>query len=153
MRNYIYNRIQRLYDLMVYISLAIAIPITFISNWVVVFLYGASFAESAPVLALHIWGSIFIFLGVARGGWILNENLQRYSIFYLGAGMIANVVLNIFLIPIQGIYGAALATVLAQSISVLFAPLLFKKTRLSFYMMIKSLLFITLFDNLNSNND
>tara|TARA_R110000764_G_scaffold230119_1_gene321233 strand:- start:737 stop:2068 length:1332 start_codon:yes stop_codon:yes gene_type:complete len=148
-----YNRIQKLYDLMVYISLAIAIPISFISNWAVVFLYGTSFAESAPVLTLHIWGSIFIFLGVARGGWILNENLQRYSIYYLGAGMIANVVLNIFLIPSQGIVGAALATVIAQSISVLFAPLLFKKTRLSFYMMIKSLLFISLFNNFKSNND
>lgn len=146
-----YSRIQKLYDLMVYISLAIAIPISFISSWVVVFLYGSSFAESAPVLALHIWGSIFIFLGVARGGWILNENLQRYSIYYLGAGMIANIVLNFILIPTHGIVGAAWATVIAQSISVLFAPLLFKPTRLSFYMMVKSLLFISLFNN--KNND
>ena len=148
-----YQRIQKLYDLMVYLSLAIAIPMSFLSNWLVVLLYGLPFEESGPVLALHIWGSIFIFLGVARGGWILNENLQRYSIYYLGAGMIANIILNFILIPTQGIIGAAWATVIAQSISVLFAPLLFKKTRISFFMMTKSLLFISLFHNEYKKND
>lgn len=140
-----YSRLQRLYDLMVWLSLSIALPMTFISNWLVNFLYGEDFYLTGNVLSLHIWAGIFVFLGVSRGGWILNENLQRYSILYLGLGMIINVFLNYILIPFSGIMGAAWATLIAQSVSVLFAPLLFKPTRLSFYMMLKSLTFQSTF--------
>lgn len=140
-----YNRLQRLYDLMVWLSLSIAIPMTFISNWLVDFLYGDEFFLTGDVLSLHIWAGVFVFLGVSRGGWIINENLQRYSSLYLGLGMITNVGLNYFLIPILGIMGAAWATLIAQSVSVLLAPLLFKPTRLSFFMMMKSLTFQSFF--------
>ncbi len=140
-----YNRLQNLYDLMVWLSISIALPMTFLSDWLVNLLFGDEFNQSGGVLSLHIWAGIFVFLGVSRGGWILGENLQRYSSLYLGVGMIANIVLNFIVIPIYGIMGAALATLISQSISVLFAPLLFKKTRISFYMMIKSLSFYTLF--------
>lgn len=135
------KRIQNLYDLMVLISLLIALILTFTSDWLVNFLYGVEFIESGPVLSLHIWGGVFLFLGSARAGWILNENLQRYTSMYLGVGMVCNLLLNLYFIPKNGIWGAALATLISQSISVLFAPLLFKKTRLSFFMMMKSLTF------------
>ncbi len=140
-----YNRIQNLYDFMVYISLSIAIPMTFMSDLIVDFLYGNAFQQTGEVLSIHIWAGIFVFLGVSRGGWILNENLQRYTSLYLGVGMLANIALNFILIPKFGILGAAWATLIAQSISVLFAPLLFKPTRISFFMMIKALTFYRLF--------
>ncbi len=143
-----YDRIQRLYDLMVLLSLSIAIPMTFTSNWLVDFLYGQEFYLTGDVLSLHIWAGVFVFLGVSRGGWILNENLQRYSSLYLGLGMITNVGLNYILIPYTGIMGAAWATLIAQSVSVLFAPILFRPTRLSFYMMIKSLFFVSVIKKL-----
>ena len=143
--NLYYRRLQQLYDLMVYVSLSIAIPMTFLSGWVVNLLYGSEFHSASAVLSIHIWAGVFVFLGVSRGGWIINENLQRYSAFYLGAGMVTNLVLNFILIPKIGIIGAAWATLISQSVSVLFAPLLFKKTRLSFYMMTKSLFLVSLF--------
>ncbi len=139
-----YNRLQNLYDLMVLISISIALPMTFLSDWLVDLLYGKEFYLTGSVLSIHIWAGIFVFLGVSRSGWILNENLQRYTSLYLGIGMIFNVALNYILIPLNGIMGAAMATLISQSISVLFAPLLFKKTRISFYMMIRSLTFINL---------
>lgn len=145
-----YSRLQRLYDFMVYISVAIALPMSFLSNWLTDFLYGAEYVAAGSVLAIHIWTGVFVFLGVSRGGWIINENLQRYSSFYLGIGMLSNVILNLIMIPIFGVIGSALATLIAQSISVLFAPAIFKKTRLSFIMMIKSLLFLSTFSYISN---
>ncbi|WP_034256620.1 flippase [Arenibacter latericius] len=145
-----YDRIQNLYDLMVWLSVAIALPMTFLSNWIVNLLYGSEYYQAGTVLSIHIWAGVFVFLGVSRGGWIINENLQRFSSLYLGIGMIANVVLNYILIPINGVIGAAIATLASQSISVLFAPFFFKQTRICTYMMLKSLFFVSLFKKIKS---
>ena len=139
-----YDRLQNLYDLMVWLSFGIALPMTFLSDWIVQLLYGSEFFLTGTILSIHIWAGVFVFLGVSRGGWIINENLQRYSSFYLGIGMVSNVGLNYILIPQYGAIGAAIATLASQSISVLFAPFIFKPTRLSFYMMLKSLFFVSL---------
>ena len=138
-----YSRLQKLYDLMVVLAVAVALPTTFLSDFIISVLFGSEFSESASVLDVHIWAGVFVFLGVARGGWIINENLQRYTAVYLGIGMVVNVVLNLILIPDHGALGAAYATLISQSVSALFAPALFKKTRLSFYMMSKSLIFLS----------
>lgn len=145
-----YSRLQRLYDFMVYLALSIAIPMTFLSDWLVDLLYGEEFYQAGAVLSIHIWTGVFVFLGVSREGWVLNENLQRYTSLYLGIGTISNVVLNFFLIKSHGIIGAAYASLISQSISVLWAPLFFKPTRISFHMMIKSLSFYSLFKKLGT---
>jgi len=140
-----YARLQKLYDLMVWMAIAIALPVTFLSDWVVNRLYGEQYSQAGSVLMIHIWAGVFVGLGVARGKWILNENLQKYSFQYLTIGLLVNVALNYKLIPLVGINGAAYATVCAQFIGTIIAPLLYKKTRISFYMMIKSLILVKAF--------
>ncbi len=140
-----YDRLQRLYDLMVILAVSIAIPMTFLSDWLVELLLKDEFNLTGGVLSIHIWAGVFVFLGVSVSKWILTENLQRVSSFTLFIGMVANIILNFILIPKYGIKGAAWATLISQSISVLFAPLLFKKTRPSFFMMIKALSFSSVF--------
>jgi O-antigen/teichoic acid export membrane protein len=139
-----YDRVQKLYDLMVILAISIALPLTFLSDFLVDLLFGNKYLETGAVLSIHIWAGVFVFLGVSGSKWTLNENLQRYSSLCLFIGMISNIVLNIVMIPIYGIIGAALATLFSQSISVIFAPLLFKKMRPSIRMMFKSLSFISI---------
>jgi O-antigen/teichoic acid export membrane protein len=134
---------------MVVLSLSIAIPMTFMSNWLTDLLYGDAFPLTGPVLSIHIWSGVFVFLGVSVNKWILNENLQHYSSIYLFLGMVANIILNIVMIPKYGIFGAALATLYSQAFSTLLAPLLFKKTRPAFFMMLEALSF-TLFKSRKS---
>lgn len=148
-----YERLQRLYDLMTLFSISIALPMTFLSGWLINILYGEAYFLSGDVLSLHIWAGVFVFLGVSREGWILSENLQRYTMVYLGLGMICNIILNLFLIPSYGIIGAAAATLIAQAVSVLIAPALFKSTRISFVMMIKSLTFYSIFSRIALNKE
>lgn len=141
-----YGRLQNLYTFMVLISLAIVIPVTFLSNEVVVLLYGASFGGAGEVLMIHVWAGLIVGLGLARGKWILVENLQVYTFVFLSAGLVTNVIANYLWIPIYGIEGAAYATVLAQAMGTLVFPLFIKKTRVSFYMMIRALILFDVFD-------
>ena len=140
-----YSRLQNLYDMMFILALLIAIPTSIISDSLVEFLYGSEYSQTSNILTIHIWTGIFVFLGVSRSGWIIAENLQKYSTVYLSIGMVSNVILNMILIKSNGIIGAAYATLISQSISVLFAPIIFKKTRLSFIMMFNSIIFKSLF--------
>lgn len=137
-----FERLQNLYDLMVWLAILYIIPISLTSDFLVNMLYGSDYYQAAKVLKIHAWTSIFVFLGVARGGWVLNENLQKYSSMYLALGMIMNLLLNFIFIPKYGINGAAIATLCSQATAVLFAPLLFKPTRISFHMMFKSIILL-----------
>lgn len=105
-----YSRLQRLYRLMVWLAIAVALPMSFLSSTVVQLLYGDQYKEAAAVLTIHIWSGIVVFFGVANNKWLLSENLQGYRLFVDGFGAFSNVILNLILIPLYGVVGAALAT-------------------------------------------
>lgn len=138
---YLYNqRIQSLYSLMFWTAIAIALPVSLCSDWLVVLLFGGAYQEAGRVLTVHIWAIVFVFLGVASGRWFISENLQRFSTIYTVIGAIANVTLNIFLIPMYGIYGAAISTLASYCMAAYLMNFVFEKTRLNFYRMSKSIL-------------
>jgi O-antigen/teichoic acid export membrane protein len=133
------ERVQKLYDLMVWGSVAVALPTTLFADWIILILYGADFQEAAVVLRIYIWAGVFVSLGVASSKWLVAENLQRYSFYITALGAVLNISCNFWLIPIYGIKGAALATMVAQ-VTVGFLSLsFFKKTRHNFLLAAKSL--------------
>ena len=133
-----YQRLQKLYDLMVWFAVAIALPTTFLSPWVIRVLYGEAFSPAAGVLSIHIWAGVFVGLGVASGRWYLCENMQKEAFFRTFLGAICNVVLNIIMIPKYGISGAALSTLISQSTAAYFYDALNHKTRGVFWMKTRS---------------
>lgn len=116
-----YTRLQRLYTFMVWTAIAIALPITFLSDWLVNLLYGKEYMGAGQVLMIQTWAGLFVFLGVASSSWLTSENLQTIAFYRTFAGAIINIVLNLLLIPIYGIAGAAVATL----VSYMFAGFLF----------------------------
>ena len=128
------QRMQKLYDLMVWVSVTVAIPTTFLADWVIVILYGNDFEASATVLRIYIWAGVFTFLGVASFKWLVTENLQRYSFYVLAIGAIINIGSNLLLVPIYGINGAAVATFISYGIGSYAGLAFFKKSRQAFWM-------------------
>ncbi len=135
-----HSRIQQLYDLMAWMAIAIAIPMTFLSDWMIHLLYGAQFSAAGGVLMIHIWSAVFVFLGVASSKWFIAEGLQRYSFYRTLFGAILNVGLNIALIPQYGIYGAAIATLVSQVVASYLFNVINKKSRITFVLHSKALL-------------
>ncbi|NRQ42231.1 flippase [Rheinheimera sp. YQF-2] len=141
------KRLQNLYTLMFILSLSVAIPVTLLSNWIVLLLYGSEYSAAASVLTIHIWGGVVISLGLTRGKWILAENLQKYAFWFLFVGLIVNVIGNSYWIPKYGIEGAAYASVIAQAAGTFVCPLIFTKTRKSFFMMVKAITFFSIYES------
>ena len=142
-KNFYFNRIQKLYDILAWIAISIAVPVSIFSSDIINILYGSEFKSAAPVLTIYIWAGVAVFLGVASGQYLITENFTQLSFFRTFIGMVINVILNLVLIPKYGIVGAAVATLISYSVAV-FSIILFPKTKKQFFMMIKSILLISL---------
>jgi O-antigen/teichoic acid export membrane protein len=140
-----YNkRIQHMYDLMVYLSVPVAAVITFASP-LIYRLYTPEYAYAAPVLSVHIWSGVFVFLGAASGQYLIAENFNKLTFVRTGFGAIINIVLNLILIPKIGMMGAAIATLIAYACSTFFL-LIIPKVNDQGIKMLRSLFFVSLFD-------
>lgn len=111
------KRQQQYYDLSAALAYALSVPVALASPFIVRMAYGNEFAAAGQILSVHIWSSVFVFLGVARGQWLVNEGLQRFYLAATCLGAIVNVGLNLILIPRWGGLGAAWATVVAYGLA------------------------------------
>jgi len=111
------RRQQQYYDLSAGLAYGFAVPCTLLAPWLVAWAYGERYAGAAPILAVHAWAAAFVFLGVARAQWLVNEGLTRFYLAATCAGAGVNVLLNLLLIPRWGGVGAAWATVAAQALA------------------------------------
>ena len=111
------GRLQDPYDVSAAAAYGLSIVIAPAAPWIVRLAYGDAFAAAGPILAVHIWSSIFVFLGVARGQWLVNEGLQRFYLVATLGGAVLNILLNYLLIPRWGGLGAAVATVISYGLA------------------------------------
>jgi O-antigen/teichoic acid export membrane protein len=132
------EKICKLYSHLILVAVLISILVSLLSRFVVNVLYGPAYGEAASVLSVHIWASVFVFLGVASSQWLLVENLQRVLFFNTALGAVLNIGLNFVLIPRFGSIGAAWATLIAQAFVGYFSMLIWAETRQNFYLLSRS---------------
>ncbi|MCH8940868.1 MAG: flippase [Bacteroidetes bacterium] len=143
-----FSRMQKLYDMLAWTSIAIALPTTFLSKEIIEILYKPEFIPAAPVLIIYIWAGVAVFLGVASTQYLIAENFTKISFFITSSAMVINVILNFIFIPKYGITGAAFATLISYSAST-FLLFFNSKTKTQAIMMFKSILFFDLIKLLN----
>lgn len=133
-----HRRLQQIYSLMVWSSTIVAMIVTISADHLMLLLFGPAYADSAAVLAIHIWASIAVFLGVATSQYLIAENLTRIVLYRTVIGLAINAFLNAVLIPSYGPVGAALATLVSYSV-VAFGLVFFPQTRNHILMLLRSL--------------
>jgi len=141
------KRLRNLYDLLVFISLPVAVVITFLAPFIIQFLYGDTYNGAGQMLAIHIWSGLFVFLGSASSQYLLAEGYTMISFQRTAMGAVINILLNLWLIPKYGGVGASIATLIACAVSA-FYLLLIPKTREQGIMMLKSLFLFTVFQKI-----
>jgi len=112
-------------------SLLLAVP-TCIGGWILggillYYLYGASFVEGAPALFFLLLVQIvnvFMYLGTMS---LSALNRPKDAFWITAIASIVNILLDLALIPIIGITGAAVATLIAMSINALGALILLSR--------------------------
>lgn len=135
------ERLQKLYDLMLWLALFIAFFVTLITDPLVDFLYGSTYSSSSLILLVHVWSSVFVFIGVASSKWFIAEGLQKQALYRTIAGLLVNIILNYLLIEKYGAIGAAFATLVSQMMASYLFNLFNVKTRNVFFMQSRSILF------------
>ena len=135
-----YQFLQRYFDASALAAYALSVPITLLAPWIVRVAYGSQYAAASSVLVIHTWASIFVFLGVARGPFLINGGFTRFSLASTLAGALANVVLNLLLIPHWAAVGAAVATVGSYGIWAWLTSLLSSQVRPAGWQLTRALL-------------
>jgi O-antigen/teichoic acid export membrane protein len=123
---------------MILISVGVSIPMTLLSGFLVRTLFGEAYAPAGTILSIYMWSSVFVYLGVANGRWLIAENLQVFRMRALTTAAIINIVLNYVFIKLIGLEGAALATLVSYSFSGYFCFLFSARTRPTFWQLTRS---------------
>lgn len=108
------RNIARTYCFIIYLSLIQSVFMTVFAKYIIGILYGSEYAMSISALQIIVWYTTFSYMGAVRNIWILGENKQKYLWILNLGGATVNIALNFALIPIMGINGAALASLITQ---------------------------------------
>lgn len=108
-----YGKLQKYYNVMAFIAYAVAVPMTFLSGWLVNLLFGHAYSRAGSMLAVLVWGVMFVGLGIARSAFLTTMNWTRVHFFTVFLGAVVNVLLNLVLIPRYGGMGAVIASCVA----------------------------------------
>lgn len=113
-------RMEELFRVLLLIAAAMALPISLLSRPLAELLFGPEFRDAGPVLAVHVWSSVFVALGVASSQYLVLEDLTRVSAQRTLVGAALNIMLNFFWIPAYGALGCAWATLISYATASLF---------------------------------
>jgi O-antigen/teichoic acid export membrane protein len=129
-----YSRLKKMYQILVLVAVLISLGVTIFAENIVHYTFGKSFYPAINILVIYVWSNVFVFLNNGSWNWYVTENLQHLAAIRLFIGALVNFVLNLFLIKIYGLKGAAIATIISYSIASYFGNLISKKTRINFKM-------------------
>lgn len=123
------EKLISLYSLIIWLSFFVSVIICVFAKLIITLLYGKQYLGAISALRIVTWYTSFSFLGVARNIWSVCEEKQRFEKTFALSGAIGNLILNIVFIPILGINGAAIASVITQVLTNVVVPYCFKDTR------------------------
>lgn len=132
------SKLLQLYSYMFWMGVCAGTATVLFGEDIVVLLYGEPYRNAFKALACNIWSGIFISQAVARGIWLVSENLQRYRLYNNLIAIVINISGNMILIPLLGITGAAISTLLTQALGTWGFSFLWKPLRKSTWDLIKS---------------
>lgn len=129
----------QLYCIVFYFAMFVSFVITVFAPLIIRILYGQAYLPSINPLRIVTWYTAFSYLGVSRNAWLVCKNRQQYLKYIYFLAMLANVALNLILIPIWGASGAALASLVSQILTSIILPFCIKDLRENSIMMLKAI--------------
>lgn len=135
------DKLYTLYRLMFYLALTVCFLLTLVADIIIPSIYGSQYYEASSILKIHTWSGLFVAVGLVNGRWLLLENHLVTGTINTTLGALINIILNLILIPIYGIKGAALATLVSYGFASYFLLAVWKNTRDSFYAINKAIFF------------
>jgi O-antigen/teichoic acid export membrane protein len=124
-----WDRYAKIFKYILWPLISIAIIIGFGAEFIIQILFGSEYINAWPVLSIYIWTLPLTFSGLMTNKYLLLINKSR-SIFFRQFFMtVLNVISNLIFIPIFGLIGAALSTIVPQLVINIFYDLYDKDLR------------------------
>ncbi|WP_299119794.1 flippase [uncultured Winogradskyella sp.] len=112
------KRVCQLLRITSLVILFLAIVLFLLSDFIIVFMFGEEFKESAMVLNYLLFGVLFLTLFKILNQDLAGKGKPWVSMKAMIPGLIVNVILNIVLIPKYGAIGAAFASSLSYCLAI-----------------------------------
>ena len=135
-----HDRLTNQYRLMFLLYLTTSVPLYFLAEPLITWLYGEEFRLAGHLLAIFSVRLVFSYMGVAKASFITNESLFKFSLVTAVVGASINIGLNYLLIPTMRSNGAVWATLVSFLVSVYLVDLFHRRTRINFRLMTMGML-------------
>jgi O-antigen/teichoic acid export membrane protein len=99
------------------IAIAMMLPLSILAPWLVPLLFGPRFSGAVPMIWILAPGAIFLACGQVVGDLLRGRNHPAIVAWAQGLAAVFTVVLLIALLPVVGVYGAAIASTVAYGIA------------------------------------
>ena len=133
------ERLLNFYRLNFISFLIVAIPLFIFGEQIVVLLFGEEYLNAGVLLSLMSIRLFFTNMGVARGVFLLSENLLKFSLITMIVGTIVNIILNYLWIDNYGAQGAVVATIVSFFVTIFLIDFFYIKTRKNIFIMLNSI--------------
>ncbi len=110
---------EKYFRFMFAIALPMGVAGSLLAPKIMHLLAGSAFAESAGVLAILVWASVMLFIYIIANSIVISQ-LTKFAVTITFTNIFINLIGNLILLPRIGIRGAAIMTVISESIQGIF---------------------------------
>ncbi len=114
------NLYKRSVQLMAGLGVLFGLAITFFARPIIQIFFGEAYLTGIPTLQISIWSIMIFLVGVILYDALIVAGKQKELLWSVLISTVLNAFLNFVMIPMWGMAGAALATVIAQVAQLLF---------------------------------
>jgi O-antigen/teichoic acid export membrane protein len=114
--------------LLIGLNLLIILPTYLLAPYIIDLLFGKEYIGTSEVLSIYIWSLIGFSLGQLINTYLIAQNYIYIYLYSSVVTVLVNIYLNTIFIPMYGVNGAALATLISYSLIPLL-PFGFRKIR------------------------
>lgn len=137
-----YERKAQLFmNVTVWVCLLMAIFVSVFSFWLIRYTFGSDYLLAVPVLQIMAFKIVGMALSNTAGQMIIIEKMQKYAFIRNLLGCIVCVLLNLWLIPIYGIVGSAIVTIITTMFVGCFANVLIRPYHRYLILQLRTLFF------------
>jgi O-antigen/teichoic acid export membrane protein len=126
------RRMAALFWLIIVVTGCIAGFVYFMGDILINSFYGEAYSESAKILKLHSVTIIFVGIGIFTTKWHIIENRTQIVFYNTAIGALVSVFGNLWSIPIFGVQGAVMTSVVAHLMADIVMNFFWKETRIKF---------------------
>ncbi len=110
-----YRRRRYLYSFLFFSAVFMAVFVSLFSDFLIYFLFGSEFIQSAEIAKIYVWSSVGMFIGTGMWVSLVVEGKNKIILKTYSMALFLNIILNFFLIKYNGLTGAAWASVISYS--------------------------------------